>query len=149
MPACHDVHHEGCFSDRACHRTVGEVGVKRARSAARHPPVRGLEPEDAAARGGDPDRAPDVRSVRERRHPCGERRSRPSARSARGEIEVPGIAGDAPEIGMGDAEERELGRRGSREQDGARAEEPVDIGEALPGTVVFVKAASRRSSPRP
>ena len=136
----HDVHHEGGVGDGARHRSVGEVRVKRARSAARHPPVRGLEAKDAAARGGDPDRAPDVRSVRERRHPCGERYSRPSARSARREIEVPGIARDAPEIGVGDAEERELGRRGAREQNGAGAKEPVHEGEALPGTMVFVKA---------
>ena len=137
--ACHDIQHEDSVGNGARHRTVGEVGVKRARPAARHPPVGGLQTEDAAARGRNADRTPDVRSVRERRHAGSERRSRPPARSARGEFEVPGVSGHAPEIGMGDSQKRELRRGGSPEENCACVQEPVHVDETPAGTVVLVE----------
>src|SRR5689334_6525021 len=71
-------------------------------------PVRGLESDDTAERRGNPDRAADVGTGRERCRPGGERRGRSAAGTTRRVPRVPRITGDTPEARPGHRRAGEL-----------------------------------------
>ena len=77
------LHHGDALGDRSRHRP-GVVVARRERPAAlqRDEPVRRLEPDDAAVRGRDPDRAAGIRAERGIRESRRERRGGAAARAA-------------------------------------------------------------------
>ena len=72
--------------DRPRDGTSGRKALERAERRARHPPAGGLQPEEAAARRWDADRAASVRSVSDRHEPRGQRRRSAAARAAGREL---------------------------------------------------------------
>ena len=89
--------------DRPGHRTLD---VRHQRVPAelgrveRHPPRRRADPDQTVEGGGDPDRAPEVGAEARRRQPRRDRRARAAARSPRGAVDVPRVAGWSPKTGF-------------------------------------------------
>ena len=87
-----DLEQARCVPHRPRHRAHVVIGPRQGHDpGAAHPPVGGLEPDDPAARGGQPDRAAGVRAERAEREPGGDGDAR-SARRAAGDVAgAPGI----------------------------------------------------------
>ncbi len=85
-----------------------------------------LEPEQAAERTRDPDRAAAVAAHAGGHHAGGHRHRRTSAGAARRARAVPGVAGDAAVVGLGVGPGAELGHRGLADHDRAGRPESAD-----------------------
>ena len=99
----------------------------------RHAAALGLEPEEAAARRRDADRAAAVRGERGPHEPCRHGRRGAAARAARGAVRAPGIAGDAParRAERGDRELRQV--RVADHHRAGRAQPPHHLGVGAGG----------------
>ena len=73
---------------------------------------RGLQAEQAALTGRDPDRPATVAGVADRHHPRGHRRGAPTAGATGAVPGVPRVAGGAVRLGLGGGHQPELGRVG-------------------------------------
>ncbi len=102
---------------------VPELRVIRAGRGAR---ARRLQAEEAAAGGGDADRAAAVVGVGERDDARRDGRGRASAGAARGERRIPGVPGRSVKLGFGDRQKAQLGCVGAAEGDQAGLAEAFD-----------------------
>ncbi len=98
------------LDDQTAH-DVAVVGAERIASARR------LEPEHAAARGGDADRPAAVTTVRHRHHAGGDGGRGTAARAARGVLRVPRVAGRPEGARLGRGRDAELRCVGLAEND--------------------------------
>src|SRR5207249_1606594 len=95
-------------------------------------PERRLVADDAAERGGEPDRSAGVRAERAERHAGRERGAGPCARAARRAVWIPGIARRWEVVGERRRRESELVRGELAENDRALSASPRhEIGLAL------------------
>ncbi|CAA9512388.1 MAG: hypothetical protein AVDCRST_MAG13-2874, partial [uncultured Solirubrobacteraceae bacterium] len=92
----------------------------------RDAPALGLEADQAAARRGDPGRAPAVVRVRDRDHAGGHGGARAAARPAGRAAGVPGVAGRPEAAGLRRGQDPELRHGGRADDDEARPPEPGD-----------------------
>ena len=134
---------EGRAGDRAVGRgpsaDVAEVGSDRNAPAAR------LQADDTAAGGRDADRAAEVAALGQADHARCDR-SRAAARgAARGESEVPRVAGNAEALRLGHGPQPELGRVRLADDDRARLAQPADVGGVVVGDPVAERRAAVRS----
>ena len=111
MRTRHHVLQQAAIGDRPRHGPVVAVMVEVERRVLRHAAIGGLEPDHAAERRRDADRAADVGSGREAGHARCQRCRRAAGGASGAVLEVPGIARDAPEPRVGDRRAAELGRR--------------------------------------
>ena len=81
----------GRLGDRAGEHAVLDQEVVALVGTARDASTGGLQPDETAARGRDPDRAAAITAVGEREHPGRHRRGRATARAARGPVGVPWV----------------------------------------------------------
>ena len=124
---------QGGVGHRAAHRPVVAVDVEVERRQRRHPAVRRLEADHTAEGRGDPDRATDVGPAGQVRRTGRQGRARAAGGSTRGVVGVPGVAGDAPQLGVGEAGAGELGGGRARVDQRARVEDPLGHGVGLVG----------------
>ena len=124
----HDVEHQRGVAHRARDRSVREEPAPdlAGDGRERHPAARGLEPDHAAARGGDAHRAAAVASLGERTEPGRDLSPRPAARAAGRVLEVPGLSRRRAEAAFGRRPAAVLRGRRLTEQDATRAAEPRD-----------------------
>ena len=106
--ACQDV-----LDRQATHR-FPEVGTGR------HPAARGLQADEPACAGGDPDRAAAVGSVRSGHHAGSDRGSGATAGAAGDARRVPRVAGRSVRERLGRRDQPELGRVRPSDEDEAR-----------------------------
>ena len=103
----------------------------------------GLDPEQAAERGGDADRAAAVGAQGDADHAGGHGGGRPAARAAGRVVQRPGVARGAEGQGLREREDRQLGHVRLADDDGARfTQRAHDVGVAL------ARAAVRQRAPR-
>ncbi len=110
----------------------------------RGPPPRGLEAEQPACRGGNPDGSAAIGGVGHRDHARRDRRRRPTARPARRAVEVPRVAGGAVQHRLGNGDEAELGGIGAPQADEPGSVEPFEHGGRLVGDVVAEEHRTER-----
>ncbi len=113
-------------ADRAGEDEVGrraEHRLPQVRPARRAPPAR-LQPDQAAARRGHPDRPGRVVRVRHRHRACRHQRRGPAARSADPAVECPRVARRTVPDRLGGEADRQLGHGRQAEGDQARGAEP-------------------------
>ena len=127
--------------------SIVAVLVEVIRSEARNPAEWWLESNDSAERCRDADGTADVATRGERCIPGGERCGGSTRRSARCELGVPRIAGDAPQLAVGEPGTAEL-RRGRADVD-----DPAGILDAFDDRVVvlgdLIDQRQRTLLPRP
>ena len=92
----------------------------------RDPPAGGLQADEAAAGGGDPQRTAAIVAVGDRDHAGRHGRGRPAGRPARRALEVPRVAGRATAPWLGDRQDPPLGQRRRPDDDEARLAQPAD-----------------------
>ncbi len=143
--AGHDGEHEGHVRHRTRHRPGdGQRVPAELHRVLRHEPRRGAEADDAAERRGHPERAAEVRALRDRAHAGGERHRGAAARPPARERGVPGIARRSEHRVEGVAARAELGRVGLAHDDGARRLEALDDERVLFRHVVLVDLRTPR-----
>ncbi len=125
LPGDH-VGEQRAVGDGARHRPVLVPVVQVDRGQARHPAVRRLVADDPVERGRDADRAADVGAGGERCQAGRESRPGAARRAAGGAGRVPRVAGDAPQVAVGEAGGAELGRGGAGVHDAAGGDDALD-----------------------
>ncbi len=132
------VEHHGGVAHRAGDDTVdgGAVPALAERRTLRDPGAAGLEPDEAAFARRDTDRSAAVVGVSDGDDAGGDRGGGPTAGSAGGVFEVPGVAGGSVDGGFGGDGRAELGDVGA--PDGDEAESPEAAIQV--GVVVFAEA---------
>ena len=98
------VEQPGGVGDRAGEHAVADQEALAGVGTDRDPAARGLQPDQTAAGGRDPDRSAAVVAVGDRHHPGGDRRRRAAAGAARRAVETShGLRGraEAPRLGRG------------------------------------------------
>ena len=94
----------------------------------RDAPARRLEADQAAAGGGDPDRATAVVAVRHREHPGRHRRGGPARGAAGRALQVPGVVRRAEEACLAGGQDAVLGqRRRADDHEAGIAQAPCDV----------------------
>ena len=119
----------GRVAQRQAHRVLGGDAAQALARVRRHgiASPRGLEPDDAAARRGGPDRSEPVAGVRDRQHARAHRGGRAPARSAGDPRQIPGILRRAIELRLAGERQPDLAGIGAAEDDEAGALEPHDV----------------------
>ncbi len=115
-----DAHEQRRIGDRPRHEAdhAQPVPVLGARPE-RNQVARGLEPDEAAVGGREPDRAGAVRCAGGRAQPGRDRGGAAAARAGRASVRVPGVAGDPERGPLGVAHDRQLGQVRLPEDHGA------------------------------
>ena len=109
--------------------------------AERGPPARGLEAEQPAGRSRDPDAPATIARVGDGDDPSGHGRRRAATGTARGVVGVPRIARRTAELGLGHAEDPELGAVGlAQEHDTGLAVAREELG-VMVGHIVVQRPA--------
>jgi hypothetical protein len=140
LVAGHDVEQGGRVAHSPGKRTAGREALVPAVRRERHAAARGLDPEDAAARGRDANRAAAVRAVGGGREPGGDRDRRAAARPTRRARRVPGIPAHAVQLGLGHGGDPQLRRVGLADHDEARFLQAADDGDVEVRHVVGIGA---------
>ncbi len=122
------VEHRRRVRDRARDRAARREPVDVAEGGGGDAAARGLQAEEPAAGGRDPDRAAAVRALGGRREPRRDRRGRAAARAARRPRRVPGVAADPVQLRVRQRDQAELGRVRLADHDEAGAAQPGDAG---------------------
>ena len=108
------------LGDRARQHAVDDEEQAAGLGAERDPAALGLEPDEPAAGGRDPDRAAAVVAVRDRHHAGGDRRGGAAGGAARRPRRVPRVARRAEAARLGHRQDPELGQRRRPDEDEAR-----------------------------
>jgi hypothetical protein len=145
-----EVEHEGGIDDAARHRAgMGHI-AEGAGGIGGHPGECGLQPEYAAERGRNADRAAAIGADMEGAHAEGRGDGRTSARAAGRLALVPGIARHMPERIVGDALPAALGCRGFADEYRARVLEPRRARRILhPGARRIDRGGTPHGGPAP
>jgi hypothetical protein len=136
--ARHHVVEQCAVGNGARHRTLVAPVIEVVRRLDRHSTVRGLEADNAAAGRRDADRTSDVGPGGQRGRARREGSCRAAGRSARAELEIPRVAGDAPQPRVREPCARELGSGRACMDDRAGVDHALRYGRAVVCDVVRV-----------
>ena len=141
------IEQEADVVDAPRHRSdVGVGGEEIRQIEMRNDAERRLESRDAAAGGGDPDRAAPIGAERERHLSARERRRRASARTAAGRLGIERIEGATEERAVGEGLVAELRGGGLADEDGAFRPKPGNRHRVVFGRGRFEEPRSHRGA---
>ena len=134
----------GGLGDRVGEHAVLHEEVVALLGTARDPPAGGLQADEPAARGRDPDRPAAVAAVGERHHARRHGGRGAAGRAARRALGVPGVAGRPEAARLGHRQDPELGQVGLADDHEAGLAQPPDHERVVPRNEVAEDVGAER-----